>query len=96
MAGGCVLVHQVFMIYLLWMCHQAFPRTLGFFPYLFIYRLVFHSPYTLGFGRLPDGTYLSLWSWDPTNLPNRCRNKERGEPGRDGGWGMWGKTWEQE
>lgn len=71
MGGGCVLVHQVVMIYLLWVRHQAFPRTLGFFPYLLFIGLSFPPlPSTLGFGRLTDGT--PAGGWDPTNLQNGC------------------------
>lgn len=69
MRGGCVLVHQVFMIYLLWMRHQAFPRTLGSFPYL-LFIACLPLPSTLSLGRLTDGPHLR--GWDPTNLPSRC------------------------
>lgn len=68
--GDCGLVHQVFMIYLLWMCHQAFPRTLGFFSYWLFVGLYLPPliPWALA-GSLMEPT---SGGWDPTNLPNTC------------------------
>lgn len=77
MRGGCVLVHQLFMIYLLWMRHQAFPRTLGFFPYLLFIGLSFPplTPWALP-GSLMEPP---LGGWTPQTSQAERKGEPQGE-----------------